>query len=384
MTQREPDLWTDARPERAALTIVGGGPVGLACAWRAARAGIATVVIDAPARPAAAEVAAGMVAPAGEAAWGEETLLAAARDAAGRWPRFAEELAAASGREVPLRRCGALQLALDRDEAAELRRRSRLQGELGLATRALPPSEARELEPALSPNVAAAVEAPGEAEVDPRQLLGALTAAAAAAGATLVRGLVERVDPRTGTLTLGDGELRAERVLLAAGAWSGAGLLPEELRLPVRPVAGEVVRLRAAAGELPCERILAGERFYVVPRRSGEVVVGATVEERGFDLRVTAGGVHELLRESYRALPELAELELVEASAGLRPGTPDNAPLVGRHGGERLLVATGMYRSGILLVPSVAVAIEALLDGREVPEALAPLSPARLRREVAA
>jgi glycine oxidase len=365
-------------PERAELAIVGGGPIGLACAWRAAAAGIETVVLDSRERPPAAWVAAGMIAPVGEAVWGEEALLAASLDAAGRWPAFAEELASASDREVPLRRCGALHVALDRDEAAELRRRAELQERLALEVRPLLASEARALEPGLSPNVAAAIEAPGELEVDPRSLLAALEAAAAGSGAALVDACAERIEPDAGAVLAAGRRLEAERVLLAAGAWSGTQLLPEELRLPVRPVAGEVVRLRARAGELPCERLLVGERFYVVPRRSGEVVVGATVEERGFERRVTAGGVHELLRESYRALPELAELEFTEASAGLRPGTPDNAPLVGAHGSERLLVATGMYRNGILLVPGVAVAVEALLAGKRPPDTVAALDPARL------
>src|SRR5680860_1481095 len=98
---------------------------------------------------------------------------------------------------------------------------------------------------------------------------------------------------------------------------------------PVRPVKGQIVRLRGRPGSLPCERIIDAERLYIVPRQSGELVIGATVEERGFDTQVTAGGVHELLREAYRAVPELAELEFVEAAAGLRPGTPDNAPIFG-------------------------------------------------------
>jgi glycine oxidase len=155
-------------------------------------------------------------------------------------------------------------------------------------------------------------------------------------------------------------------VVLAAGAWSGsAEWLPEHARPPVRPVKGEVVELRTREGQaLPAGRILASERVYLVPREDGRLIVGATVEERGYDTKVTAGGVLELLREAYRLLPEIAEMELVDAVAGLRPGTPDNLPLIGPGEVEGLVLATGHYRNGILLAPLTANAVASLLaDG---------------------
>jgi glycine oxidase len=172
-------------------------------------------------------------------------------------------------------------------------------------------------------------------------------------------------------VTTSTGEtLAAGRVVVCAGAWSGlAGV-------PVRPVKGQVVRLR---GELPTQRMIRTEHVYVVPRRNGEVVVGATVEERGFDTTVTAGAVHELLREGYRVLPELAELELVDASAGLRPGSPDNGPLVGEWE-DGVLVATGHYRNGILLAPVTAETIAAILTGAEPPAESLPFTPDRFAR----
>jgi glycine oxidase len=142
---------------------------------------------------------------------------------------------------------------------------------------------------------------------------------------------------------------------------------------PIRPIKGEVIRLRADRDALPCERIIVGERFYLVPRPDGEVVLGATVEERGFDLSVSAGGVHELLREAYRALPELAELEFVEAAAGLRPGTPDNAPIIGPLGSDSALIVGGLYRHGVLLAPLIAEAAGALLTGGALPSELVGL-----------
>jgi glycine oxidase len=171
------------------------------------------------------------------------------------------------------------------------------------------------------------------------------------------------------TTTAGE-TIAAGRVVVCAGAWSAlAGV-------PVRPVKGQVVRLR---GELPAQRMIRTEHVYVVPRQSGEVVVGATVEERGFDTTVTAGAVHELLREGYRVLPELAELELVDVSAGLRPGSPDNGPLVGEWE-DGVLVATGHYRNGILLAPVTAEAVTALLTGVEPPAEALPFAPERFAR----
>jgi glycine oxidase len=149
--------------------------------------------------------------------------------------------------------------------------------------------------------------------------------------------------------------------VLAAGAWSAAEWLPSAIRPPVRPVKGQILTLRGAADQPVCERIVVTERVYIVPRGDGRLVVGATVEERGFDMRVTAGGVHELLREAYRALPEIAELELVEAVAGLRPATPDNVPLIGPGAIDGLVLATGHYRNGVLLAPITAERIASSL-----------------------
>jgi glycine oxidase len=180
----------------------------------------------------------------------------------------------------------------------------------------------------------------------------------------------------------GGASIRAPRVLIATGARAGEELGPGLAAAPVRPVKGEILRLRARSGERPCERIIRTERVYLVPRGGEEVVVGATTDDRGFDLRVTAGGVHELLREAYRALPEIAELELVECSAGLRPGTPDNAPVIGPAGPAGMLVASGHYRNGVLLAPLTADTVVALLTGSEPPAEAAALTPDRFGRRL--
>jgi glycine oxidase len=369
------------------VVVVGAGAIGLACAWRAAQHGLGVRVLERDsAGSGASGVAAGMLAPVGEATWGEEGLLRLARLSHDSWPRFAEELAAASGVEVGFLPLGALHVALDRDEAAELRRRYELMSSLGLDAEWLRPAEARELEPGLSPRFAGAVHAPHEAAVDPGALVRALRAAAEAAGAEVTEGaaVVEALgDERAieGVATADGTRHPAGRVILACGAWAGAAdWLPEPARPPVRPVKGEILTLRAPE-EIPCERVVVSERVYIVPRGDGRVIVGATVSERGFDTEVTAGGVHELLREAYRALPDVAELELEGAQAGLRPGTPDNAPLVGPGAIDGLVLATGHYRNGILLAPATADAVAAILTGEGLDPAVAVADPARFAAE---
>ncbi len=186
-------------------------------------------------------------------------------------------------------------------------------------------------------------------------------------------------DRLAGVVTSEGREHRADRVVLATGAWSGAGSwLPPSARPPVRPVKGQLLVLRGTRrASRSATRIVAAERVYLVPRADGRLIVGATVEERGFDLQVTAGGVHELLREAYRALPDVAELELVETLAGLRPGTPDNAPLIGPGALDGLVLATGHYRNGILLAPVTADAVAAMLAGDPVPPEAQPAHPGR-------
>lgn len=349
--------------DRYDVIVVGGGVIGLSCAWRAAQRGLSVCVLERSSAGAGASgVAAGMLAPVGEAAFGEERLLELNLQAAKEWPRFAAELEGASGLATGFVTGGALHIALDRDEAEELRRRHEFQQRLGLHTEWLSPSRCRKREPGLSPGVAGGVLAADEASVDPRLLLHALMAAVRAAGGQLCEGaeVVAAIldEDRLAGVRLGDGrELAASTVVLAAGAWSGAEWLPPPARPSVRPVKGQVIRLRGAPGRLPCEAIVAGERFYAVPRRDGELVIGATVEERGFDTAVSAGGVLELLREAYRALPDLVELELVEMAAGLRPATPDNLPLIGPGAIEGLVLATGHFRNGLLLAPVTAARV---------------------------
>ncbi|MFI5027672.1 MAG: glycine oxidase ThiO [Solirubrobacterales bacterium] len=350
--------------------IVGGGVIGLSCAWRAARLGARVVVLERDRPPAGAtRVAAGMLAPVGELSFGEPELLELTLASAELYPDFVAELEYASGRATGHAVSGALHVALDRDEGAQLRRVHELQCDRGLAAEWLPPEACRELEPALTPSLAGGVHAPGEASIDPRAMTDALLGALRSEGVEVRAGeevAEARFEDRrlAGVRTASGEELRARAVVLAAGAWSGrAEWLPPAARPPVRPVKGQILELRSPDGVAPCGRILASERVYLVPRGDGRLIVGATVEEQGFDTAVTAGGLHELLREAYRLLPEVAEMELVEATAGLRPGTPDNLPLIGPGALEGLILATGHYRNGILLAPLTADRVAEALAG---------------------
>ncbi|MGH2936545.1 MAG: glycine oxidase ThiO [Solirubrobacterales bacterium] len=377
--------------------FVGGGVIGLASAWRAARRGARVCVLERAEPPAGAtNVAAGMLAPVGELTFGERELLELAMLSATRWPDFAAEVEAAGGGATGFEQCGALHVALDRDEAGELRRRHDLQRELGLDAEWLTPTAARQLEPGLVPNFVGGVLAASEASVDPRALALALVAALREAGGELrtgtevVDGLWDaerlvgvRTAPVAPTRPSDDLvqplDVRADAVVLCNGAWSGqTAWLPDEARPPVRPVKGETVVLRPREGDpAPASRIVASERVYLVPRPDGRLIVGATQEERGFDTVVTAGGVHELLREAYRVLPDVAEMEFAGTIAGLRPGTPDNLPIVGRGAVNGLVLATGHFRNGILLTPLTADAIAATLAGDTLPDVMAFADPLR-------
>jgi glycine oxidase len=369
------------------VVVVGGGVIGLACAWRLAQRGARVAVVE-RGEPGcgASRVAAGMLAPIGELSFGEPELLELTLTAARLYPEFAAELEAASGTRTGYERLGAIHVALDRDEAAQLRRVHDLQRSLDLEAEWLPPRRCRDLEPGLTPSFHGGVFAAREAAIDPRALTRALAAAAQTAdvevmtGTEAVEGIFE--GERLAGVRYRAADARDERVkthlsphtgnncvfgrniVLAGGAWSGAAdWLPEPARPPVRPVKGQVLELRSRDGEPVARHILASERVYLVPRPDGRLIVGATVEEMGFDTAVTAGGVHELLREAYRLLPDVAEMELVDATAGLRPGTPDNLPLVGPGAIEGLVLATGHYRNGILLAPLAAETVAELLAG---------------------
>jgi glycine oxidase len=341
----------------ADVAVVGGGVIGLAAAWRARQRGLEVVVLDRGALGGgASSAAAGMLGAVGEADPQERALLAHNLESARRWPAFAAELADVTGIDVGYRPCGTLLLARDRDEAEHVERERDLRERLGLRVERLLGSQARAREAALAPGLRLALHLPDDHAVEPARLIAALVEACTRSGV--------RLHPQTPVDDLA--AVPAERVVVAAGAWS-AELAPG---VPVRPVKGQAMRLHDPDGPGLAEHVLRFEGGYLVPRGDGRYYLGATVEERGFDTAVTALGVYELLREAAEVLPGILELEIDEVFAGLRPGTPDNAPMLGADPvDERLVWATGHFRNGILLCPLTGdlVADELSASGRDHP-----------------
>ncbi|HXW58645.1 MAG TPA: glycine oxidase ThiO [Solirubrobacteraceae bacterium] len=357
------------------VVVVGGGIIGLSVAWRARQQGASVVLLerDAAGR-GASRVAAGMLAPVAEAEFGTagRRLLELGLRSARMWPAFAADLQDAGGERVGLLATGTLVVARDADEAAELERQLAFRRELGLRAQRLRASEAREREPALAPTVRLALEAPDDHSVDPRAVLRALVRACEGEGVALrehaaVRELaLDRAGARGTGVVLDDGQrVPAGQVVVAAGAWSAEiGGLPAGARVPVRPVKGQILRLRDPAGPGLVGRVVRFEGGYLVPRADGGYVLGATVEERGFELAPTAGGVYELLRDCHELLPGVSELQIEELCVGLRPGIPDNVPAIGPGALDGLTWATGHHRNGILLAPLTAELVVGALRGR--------------------
>ncbi|RZD58159.1 glycine oxidase ThiO [Streptomyces albidoflavus] len=362
------------------VVVAGGGIVGLVTAWRAAQRGLAVTVVDPAPGGGAAQVAAGMLAAVTELHFGEERLLALNLASAERYPAFAAELAEASGQELGYRRCGTLAVALDADDRAYLRELHALQLRSGLESEWLSGRECRRLEPMLAPGVRGGLRVDGDHQIDPRRLASALVTACERAGVVWCRSTAGRLVVRGGRavgVELADGSLvEGGQTVLAAGSRSGllAGL-PEEVAVPVRPVKGQVVRLavpeayRRGAAFLgrTVRAVVRGSHVYLVPRENGELVIGATTEELGWDTTVTAGGVYELLRDAHELVPGLTELPFTEVRAGLRPGSPDNAPLLGPTALPGLHLATGHHRNGVLLTPVTGDVLADVLTKGELP-----------------
>ena len=369
------------RPSSSDVVVVGAGAVGLAVAWRAAQTGLRVTVLERADRAGAgtSSVAAGMLAPISETIATELPLMRLGLESVNIYPEFAEELQAVTGMDPGYLRCGTLLAARDGDEAASLARELELRQSLGLTVHRLLASEARRLEPALAPTLRLALEIPDDHAIDPRKLTAALAQALTAAGGELrlgapVNGVTTSGDRITG-VRLDDGsEVPAGDVVVAAGPWSSAlDGIPDGARIPIHPIKGQILRLHDPTGPGLLTRVLRMTGGYVVPRGDGRYVIGATMEERGFDTTVTAGGAFELLRNAFELLPSVTELVLDELSAGLRPATPDNAPAIGPGAISGLHWAVGHYRHGILLTPITAeLVVGALVGEGAIPDEFAP------------
>lgn len=384
------------------VAVVGGGIIGLAVGWRAQQRGLRTLLLERDAHVArgATHAAAGMLAPVSEAHVAERELLALGLASAARYPAFVAELAQATPLDPGFLHCGTLAVARDRDEAEALDRERAMRAELGLEVERLLGREARRREPGLAPTVRLALDVPDDHAVDPRALAAALADAFVRAGGTLrtnapVAALTTSANgDRVTGVELGEPaalapgaapapassaeRIAAEHVVVAAGAWTQQlGGIPAAAHVPVRPVKGQILRLRDPAGPGLFTRVLRMDPGYLVPRGDGRYVLGATMEERGYETDVTAGGVFELLRDAIELVPGISELVIEEQEAGLRPGTPDNAPALGAGALDGLHWAAGHHRNGILLAPITADLLLASLAGAPLGKLAAPFAPER-------
>jgi glycine oxidase len=328
--------------------------------------------------------AAGMLAAGLEAEPGEQALYALNRASQCLWPDFAAELEDWAAMPVFLRCEGTLMLALTRDDAARLKFNFEFQRSLGVDLEWLSGSEARQREPHLSPHLAAAIFSPGDHQVENRALVQALGRAFTKAGGTLHEGMkVDALEIANGRLVgvrLAQHVHAADIVVLAAGAWSNEiGGLPPELRPPVRPVKGQMVALRMDPESPLIRHVVWAAKAYMAPRTDGRLVIGATVEERGFNAAMTAGGVLALLEGAWRAIPGIEDLPIDEMWSGFRPGSRDDAPILGPTNIEGLIYATGHYRNGILLTPITARAISHYILSGEIEDAIRPFALDRFK-----
>lgn len=373
---------------RRRCAVVGGGVIGLSCGWRLAADGMDVVLVDPAPGSGASRVAGGMLAPATELWHGEERLLELGAGSLRRWPEFAAALSAAAGVHSGLRTEGTVVATVDHADRQVLDELAGLLDRLGRDARPLTGRELRRLEPALGPAVRSGLAVPDDLAVDNRALLAALLAALRSLGSLgstppaggRVRLLPARASSvAAGVVRLADGStVDADVVVLAAGAWSPS--LYPALRGRMRPVKGEVVRLRARPSALPppvrtVRALVSGRPVYLVPHGDGRLVLGATQYEAGFDTDVTVAGVRDLLHDAELVLPGIAEYAVEECAAGLRPVSSDNLPLIGELE-PGLVVATGHGRNGMLLAPITADAVAALVGGRPVPPEVPLVAPA--------
>ena len=360
--------------------IIGGGVIGLSIGWRLAQAGCDVDIFErGEAGKGASWAAAGMLAAGVETEPGELGLHALNFASQKAWPAFAAELEKASGHQVDLRSEGTLMVALNRDDAAQLRYTYDFQKAHGIDLDWLTGAQARQREPFLHPNLAGAVFCAGDHQVENRKLVPALRAAFLAAGGklhehTAVAAVTTAHGKITG-LTIGDRQVAADVVVLAAGAWSGeiAGL-PPSARPPIRPIKGQMLALRMNLAEPLLRHVVWTPRVYMVPRHDGRLIVGATTEERGFDTNLTAGGIYSLLEGAWRSLPGVEELPIDELWVGFRPGSRDDAPIIGSGEIDGLIYATGHHRNGILLTPVTADAVSRYIRTGEMDEVARPFA----------
>jgi len=377
----------------ADVVVIGGGVAGCSAAWFLAQEGLDVLLVERDAVAAhASGAAAGMLAPTAEGEPGSPLLTRGLAALAQFRESLCAELRARSGIDPEFESSGLLRLALSDEDERALRARSSAFSESGADVEWLDASSARLFQPGLAAALRGANWSPQEAHVRSPLLTRAYAGAAQSLGARVVAGaavtsLVLEGDRVLGVRVAGalEGVISAGCVVVCAGSWSGvlgswlgesvaAGALP-----PVEPVRGQILSLRESAPTV--RTIVWGEGGYLVPKRDGSVIVGATEERAGFDARVTARGMAQLTSVAPRLVPALADADFQDGWAGLRPSSPDGLPSIGRiEGIGQLIVAYGHYRSGVLLSPVSGQIVRDLVIGKDVGRDAAVFDPARFAR----
>ncbi len=376
------------RGSKESIIIIGGGVIGLGIGWQLAKSGCAVTIYDRDrAGRGASWAAAGMLAPVAEVHFEERDLLELGGISLRLYPEWVRELEVDSRVNVGFRKEGTLVVAVDRDDANLLQHFYESQKLLNLNVSWLSGAEAREIEPLLSPKITGAISCIDDHQVDNRLMVDALVTAYQRAGGVLYEnvpvGSIEVCEGVAKGVKVANILHEADVVILAAGCWSGKveGLPPEAVP-PIRPVKGQMLSLRMESGITP-QKVIRMPRAkyvtnaYLVPKSDGRLIVGATSEEMGFDTRLSAGGLFELLRSARDVMPGIYDLPVLETWVGLRPGSRDNAPILGRTVVNNLIMATGHYRNGILLTPVTAREISSLVLTGHSSNVIAPFQLSR-------
>lgn len=361
------------------IAIVGGGVIGLACAFELARRGKSVTILERE-QPGfgASTVAAGMLTPSFEVELTPQSVVELQLDSLSRYPQFAREVEAAGGVSCGYRDEGSLWVSRHRDDELELDHILTIQQERGLPARRLTGREVRQIEPYVSPRAVGGLLVESDHQVDSRKLVPALCAACDAVGVDIqVQTGVSSVEPAAGTLELTldrggtESTLRAGQVLLAAGVWLEEGLITPLPKIGMRPIKGQIVHLQ---GQPLVRHVIRNSDVYMIPRDGGRLLIGATEEEQGFDMNPTAGGTLDLLRFGFEVLPGIYDLNVTEIDVGLRPTFHDHMPVLGPTTTEGIFMASGHYRGGVLLAPATAHWMAEIMMSGQVPDRLEPFS----------
>ena len=368
------------------VSIIGGGVIGLSLGWQLARKGTEVDIYEREtAGKGAAWVAAGMLTPQAELGFEEIELFNLSRRSLELYPKFLEDLKADSGMDVKMDRCGSLFAGFDRDDMRRLRRMYDFREKVNLPAKWLTGSEAKDLEPMLSPKCTCGVWMPDDAQIENRDLLGALHVAAKNRGCIIHENAevssVKIENGKVKAIAVNESEIEVSNLVIAAGAWSKQiEGIPENILPPVRPVKGQIMSLRME-GENRVSHAVRGRDVYLVPKADGRLIVGASNEEMGFDTNPTAGEIYRLLERAWETVPGIYEYPIQEIKVGLRPGSRDHEPIVGDSEIEGLYFATGHYRSGILLTPITAIELSEWIISGKKSEVLAPFQLSRFYKE---